>query len=103
MTQAELKARLDASGLPIAYREWPAGEAPPLPWAVYYHTTTEPFAADGRVYCPMPRYRVELYARRKDPAAEAAMEAALAPFVWDKAETAVPEEKMTMVSYEFDI
>lgn len=103
MTQAELKAQLDTSGLPIAYREWPDKKAPPLPWAVYYHTTTAPFAADGQVYCPLPRYRVELYSRHKDPASEAAMETALAPFIWDKAETDLPDEKMTMVSYEFDI
>lgn len=103
MTQAELKEQLDTSGLPVAYRAWPAKKAPPLPWVVYYHTRTEPFAADGQVYYPMAHYRAELYAKRKDPAAEAALEKALAPFVWEKEEIEIPEEQMVMISYNFEI
>ena len=50
MTLAELKDILAATGLPVTYRMWPVGSAPPLPFICYRVLESRNFAADGEVY-----------------------------------------------------
>jgi len=102
MDEQALKRQLETSGLPVTYRQWPIGQAPPLPWCVYYYNRNNNFYADGRVYHQFQRYIIELYCKRKDPAAEEKLEKALAPFVWTKAEIDLPEDKMVMIIYEIE-
>ena len=45
----EVKKIIEAQDLPVAYRAWREGEAPPLPYAVYYAGKTNNFGADGKV------------------------------------------------------
>lgn len=100
MSGENLKRQLESSGLPVTWRAWPIGCAPELPWVAYYFSRSDNFMADGIVYAQSSRYMVELYCRRKDPEAEARLEAALSPFAWEKSEVWLPEEKMLMILYE---
>ena len=43
MTLQQLKAVLDGTGLPWAYRQWEEGEAPALPYGVFYAGRSNPF------------------------------------------------------------
>ena len=60
MTLQQLKTVLDETGLPWAYRQWEEGEAPPLPYGVFYAGRSNPFGADGVVYSASQRYTLEL-------------------------------------------
>lgn len=105
MTPKELRNILLSAGIPVAYRQFEEGNAPALPWAVYYATQSDNFAADGGVYVPVQGYAVELYADKKDPSLEAAVEAVLnqAGVFWQKNETYIESEKMHEVIYEFEV
>lgn len=105
MTQNELRTILMSAGIPVAYRQFEDGNAPALPWAVYYAIQSDNFAADGGVYLPVQGYVVELYADKKDPSLETAVEAALghAGVFWQKDETYIESEKMHEVIYEFEV
>lgn len=105
MALKTLKAVLDGSGLLWAYRQWEEGEAPPLPYGVYYAGRSNPFGADGIVYSSSQRYTLELYSRDKDPESEAAVEAALtaAGIFFSKDEAHIPSEHMNEVIYEIEV
>lgn len=104
MTLAELKIKLQGSGLPVAYRLWPEGAAPPLPYLIYYEDSAETLKADGGVYYRRSNIVVELYSKDKDPAAEAALETALAGLSWQKDyEQYLDTEHMMMCSYSFEV
>ena len=100
-----LKGVLDGTGLPWAYRQWEEGEAPPLPYGVFYAGRNNPFGADGIVYSSSQRYTLELYSRDKDPKSEMAVEAALtaAEIFFSKDETYIPSEHMNEVIYEIEV
>lgn len=105
MEPKEVRAIITAAGLPSAYREWKEGKAPPLPYCVYYAGRANNFAADGVVYFTAQRYTIELYTEVKEPATEAALEAALtaAGIVWTKDEVYIESERMNEVSYEIEV
>ena len=71
----EVKKIIEAPDLPVAYRAWREGEAPPLPYSVFYAGKANNFGADGKVYFSAQRYTIELYTEEKDPAVEQALEA----------------------------
>lgn len=106
MTLAELKTTLSAV-LPgkVVYSAWPVGEAPPLPYVCYYSTGSDNFAADNIVYDSSRPVRIELYARSKDLATEAAIEAALtgAGIYWTRDESYIADEKVYLTIYEVTI
>lgn len=106
MTLAELKTILSAV-LPdkVIYNAWPVGEAPPLPYVCYYSIGSDNFAADNIVYDSQRPVRIELYARSKDLATEAAIEAALtgAGIYWTRDESYIADEKVYLTIYEVTI
>lgn len=103
MTINEFAALLETSGMPVTYRAWPVGEAPPLPWICYRFTNTNNFPADNRVYLRVDDFDVELYTKTKDPEAEAAVESALSAFFWQKTETYIETEDCYMILYELEV
>ena len=105
MTLQQLKAVLDSTGLPWAYRQWEEREAPPLPYGVYYAGRSNPFGADGIVYASGQRYTLELYSRDKDLESEAVVEAALtgAGIFFSKDEAYISSERMNEVIYEIEV
>ena len=105
MTIQALKAVLDRTGVPFAYRKWERGEAPKLPYGVYYAGPSNPFAADGVVYYSSQRYTLEVYSRDKDPELEARVEAALtqAEIFFEKDEEYLESEHMNEIIYEIEV
>lgn len=101
----DIRSIIEAAGLPCAYRTWEEGQAPPLPYCVYYAGRADNFAADGLVWFTAQRYTVELYTEDKDPATEAALEAALtaAGIFWTRDEAYIDSERMNEIIYEFEV
>lgn len=105
MTLKEFKPVLDSTGLPVAYRAFPEGEAPALPFLCYYFPYTNNFAADGVAYAIINHGNVELYTQVKDPVTEGKVEAALtgAGIYWEKSETYLEDEKCLQILYEIEV
>lgn len=103
MTLQELAALLETTGLPVAYRAFPAGKAPPLPYLCYLCTGTNNFDADDRVYQVYQGVDVELYTETKRPDLELAVEAALSDVGWEKTEEYLDDEKCYQIIYEIEV
>ena len=103
MTLEEFAARLESTGLPVAYLAFPEEDAPELPFLCYLSTGTDTLPADGGVYVQWDLVRVELYTAKKDPALEAKVETALAGFTWTKDSTWIKEEKCFLTAYEVEV
>ena len=86
MSLEEIKKLLETTGLPVAYRAFPVGNAPPLPFICYLFSSTNNFNADDVVYQVINRITIELYTESKAPEAENAVEAALKDLCWEKSE-----------------
>lgn len=100
MTPEELYTALAGTGIPTAYRAFPAPQATPF---ICYYSEEEPaLPADGKRYHTWHRYVIELYTDQKDTAKEAIVEAALGDRVFSKAETYIDEEKMTEIIYTME-
>lgn len=110
MTLAELKTALEAvndnafAGK-VAYRAFPVGAAPDLPYICFMETETENFLADSVVYKKIQDVDIELYTDHKDIESEEAIEAMLNgnKLVWDKSEFYVQSEDMIEVTYGVQI
>ena len=103
MTLNQLSKLLKSTGLPVAYRCWPVGHAPPLPFLCYRFTRSNNFAADGAVYHSALRVRIELLTERKSPDIEAKVESALASLFWEKEEVYNDSEKCYLILYEMEM
>lgn len=90
---------------PTAYWSFPEGEAPALPYLTYFENGTDNFGADNKVYHKIRSVSVELLTKQKDPAAEAAVEAALdaADLFWNKTETHLDDEDAFEVIYDLEV
>lgn len=103
MELSALKSQLKSTGLPVAYRAFPEGDAPNLPFICYLCTDDDPLFADGAVYYDYNNVRVELYTAYKDPKAEGLVEAALADYHWKKDETYIDAERCYLIIYEIEV
>ena len=70
MTLPELKKKLDTLGLPVVYHHWAVGQAPPLPYLIYYADEDNNFFADDIVYSDGYAVTIEIYSQKKDLALE---------------------------------
>lgn len=70
----------------VAYRSFPVGEAPGLPFVCYLQTGVNTMRADDLIYYSIPTVDVELYTALKSPEIENLIEAALAAagIVWTR-------------------
>lgn len=105
MTLSEINAIVSGAGMPVTYHAWPPGEAPQLPWVAIVEPGSDNFAADGIVYHAVKNIDIELYTKAKDPAAESAVEAALANagIFWQKTETYLEGEQCFLQTYEIEV
>lgn len=108
MTLAEIKTLLEGiTGFQgkVAYYAFPVGEAPALPWIVFYEEGSNNFAADGIVYQPITDVTIELYSKHKDPTSEAAIESSLtnAGIFYEKTEAYLDDEHCFMEIYEIEV
>lgn len=104
MELEQLANDLKTSGLPVTYRAWPAGEAPALPFICYQVSGYDQLYADGIIYYLSKTVRVELYTRQKNPASEAAIEAALGSYRWKKyPDEYISGEQCYLITYEVEV
>lgn len=89
----------------VAYRAFPEGKCPALPFIVYLTTYTHTFAASNRVCVPIQHINIELYTANKDETKEALVETCLGAndLVWDKVETYIDAEKCYQIIYNIEI
>ncbi len=108
MTLAELKNILTSiTGFSnkVAYRAFPKGKAPKLPFICYLCTNTNNFDADNAVYHVIQGVDIELYTKLKDTASETAVETALNDnnIVWEKYEEYLDDEECYQITYEVEV
>lgn len=108
MTLAELHTILTSiTGFSnkVAYRAFPKGKAPKLPFICYLCTNTNNFDADNAVYHVIQGVDIELYTKMKDTASETAVETALNNnhIVWEKYEEYIDDEEMYQITYEVEV
>lgn len=77
MTTREVKAMLDAVGLPTAYYQFPENTAQAPPVICFYYPKSRNFHADDDVYARAEELVVELYTPEKRFDLEAKVEEAL--------------------------
>lgn len=108
MTLADLFTLLNSTATfenKVAYRAFPVGNAPDLPYICILATNTDNFNADNKVYKVIQGVDVELYTENKEPDTEAALEAVLdgADIPWDKFEEFLDSENCYQITYEISI
>jgi hypothetical protein len=99
------KQMADTTGYPVAYHHFKVGQAPQLPFIVYYVTQHDDVIADDSWYFKVQSLTVELYTDTKDEEAEKKLEEFLSglnilPTI---NEVYIDDEKMYEVIYEFDL
>ena len=108
MTTEELYTLLksiDGFSKKVAYRAFPKGAAPKLPYICFMATQTNNFDADNKVYAVIQNYDIELYTQKKDTTTEALVEKTLNDnnIVWEKYEDYLDDEEMYMITYEVEV
>ena len=85
----------------VAYRAFPEGKAPKLPFICYLVSGTDNFVADSKVYEKRTEVDIELYTAIKDVSTEDVVEEALndASIIWDKAEEYLDDEQCYEIIY----
>lgn len=89
----------------VAYRAFPVGHVPNLPYICYLATQTNNFKADNKVYKVIQGIDVELYTATKDESVEATLESTLNAnsIVWQKYEDYIDDENVYMITYELEV
>ena len=110
MTLSELKTALEgvnnnAFKDKVAYRAFPVGAAPALPFICFMETESSNFFADAKVYKKVQGVDIEFYSDQKDTASEGAIEEMLNSnqILWDKTETYIDSQNMLQVVYDITI
>lgn len=108
MTLAELNTALQSiTGFKdkVAYRAFPVGKAPKLPFICYLATQTDNFDADNRVYHALQGVDIELYTKDKSEATEQLIEAKLDEInlVWNKYEEWLDSEECYEIVYSITL
>lgn len=89
----------------VAYRFFPVGKVPPLPFICYFETSTDNTFADNKVYNTFKGVSVELYTESKDLKSEGLIEDALnqASIPWNKYEQYIDTEKCYQITYSMEV
>lgn len=108
MTLAELHTALRSiTGFDkkVAYRAFPTGKAPKLPFICYLATSTDNFDADNSVYHVLQGVDIELYTKDKSVATEQLIEAKLDELnlVWNKYEEWLDSEECYEIIYSITL
>uniref|UniRef100_UPI00359C298A hypothetical protein n=1 Tax=Lactococcus garvieae TaxID=1363 RepID=UPI00359C298A len=105
MTLEELKTILDETGLKVGYKKWEVGQAPSLPYILYYVDEEIGFKADNQIYSKSKAVTIELYSNLKNLREEEKLENILDDhkIVYDVYESYLNSEKMYLRAYEINI
>lgn len=89
----------------VAYRAFPVGNAPELPFVVYLERSQEPFAADNTAYYVSSSVDIELYTETRDAQTEGLLEAAMldASLIWTKTIDYLDSEQCFIIVYTVSI
>lgn len=88
--------------LPIAYHHFKSGQAPELPYLIYYSIGNDDLKADNINYVKFRQVNVEFYTNKKDVASEEKITSFFDAneIAYDTFESYIEEEKMYEVLYE---
>lgn len=91
--------------LPVQYYSYQEGQAPSLPYLIYYQPEKVVLHADNITYCTNNTVKVEVYTDFKDPTLEARIEKLFntLKITYTFQETYIREERMYMIVYELTI
>lgn len=103
MTLVEIKNLLSTTGIPVAYRCFPEGDAPDLPFICFLEKGSNNLAADGSVYHTVRKIDIELYTKNKDTSKETLVETALSGLFWNKTEEYLDDEQCYQLIYELEV
>lgn len=105
MTYAEIYSMISSIGLSCSYYQFPEGNAPALPYIVFYYPNNNDFVADNINYQTIVKLNIELYTENKDFTTEAAVETVLQNYgvVYQKTETYIDSELMYQILYESEV
>lgn len=89
----------------VAYRSFPVGEAPKLPFICYLETQTNNIYADNEVYMSMSVVDIELYSKHRDLRSEKKIEDKLREnhITWTKDIEYIDDEKCYEVIYTVEV
>lgn len=89
----------------VAYRCFPVGFAPDLPYICYLETNTNNSFADNKVYKVIRGIDIELYTETKDSASETLVENALnnRSIPWNKTEEYIDTERCYQITYTVEV
>lgn len=89
----------------VAYRCFPVGQAPALPYICYEVDDSRNVIGDNEVIKEILDVDIDLYSRKKDTTSEGLIEAALktAKIPWNKTETYIESEDCIMVTYSITL
>lgn len=89
----------------VAYRCFPVGNAPDLPFICYLETETNNVFADNKVRKVIRGINIELYTETKEPLTEEALEEALsnANISWNKYEQYIDSERCYQITYNTEV
>lgn len=89
----------------VAYRMFPVGAAPALPFIVYYSQGTDNQFGDNKTYHVVEDINICLYSRQKDTTSESAIESALnnSNIPWNKSEAYIDSEECYEITYEITL
>lgn len=89
----------------VAYRSFPIGSAPSLPFICYLQTSTNNTFADNKTFNVVSGVDIELYTNSKDIESEELIENALNEncIPWNKFEEYIDEEKMYQITYSVEV
>ncbi len=101
-----IKERLQAVGLPLAYKQFIPYKITPVPsppYLIYFVENESGRGADGRNFYKQLHFVVEFYTVKKDVELESKVEDAISEFEFEKYEDYLGDESMWFISYEFDV
>ena len=98
-----LNKQLQSLDLPIAYYAFREPVNPPF--MVYYSPHVNNFVADNKIYMQQDFIELELYTDKKDLVLEERVRQLLTSngYIYDQYEVYLPDEKMFMITFHFEI
>lgn len=105
MTYQQIEQMISQMGLAFTYYQWDVGNAPELPYILFYYPSRNDFIADGRNYLKITKLNIELYSNNKDFENEEMIESVLDEYelVYEKEEQYISDEQMYETLYTMEV
>lgn len=102
MTRSDFIQIVESFDLPYCYYQFPNGQAPSLPFVVYYFPNRDDVMADNENYVHVEDVIIELYTETRDFDLEDSFEANI-PFPYEKTVEYINSERMYRTTYESEV